>query len=262
MVVEQRRWLGMLALAWGLAGCSLQPFEAAGSAEPTQTTEVAQAAYSVGDFVEAARLYERAAEQNPKQVANYLGLGKSYLAQSQFTRAESALNHARQLAPRNPEVHTTLGALALNRLQPAQALEHYQAALNSDGRNLSGYIGKALSYDYLSRHAEAQTVYAEALRHYPTNFALLNNRALSLVLSGRIGEGTTLLEELLRDPDRGNTARTNMAIAYALDGRERDARAILAGVMSPQEASAALTQYRRLRTEYLAGKPIGYLVFQ
>lgn len=259
-----RGYLGGLALSLLLAGCAM-PFEtgqSAGGDADKQTAEVAAAAYSVGDYVEAARLYERASEQYPSDVASYIGLGKSYLAQDQFTRAESALNRAKQLQPRNPEVHNTLGELALRRMQPAVALEHYAEALRRDPRNLKGFIGKAISYDYLSRHAEAQPVYAEALNHYPTNFALLNNRALSLVLGGRIGEGTTLLEELLRDPDRGDTARANMAIAYALDGRERDAAAILKGVMSPQEISAALAHYRNLRRDYLAGKPIGYLAFQ
>lgn len=262
--LKARGKLSMLMLAGMLAGCTMTPFPSGQPADGavSQTAEVAEAAYSVGDYVEAARLYERASEQHPNDVSSYIGLGKSYLAQNQYTRAESALNRARQLQPRNPEVYNILGELALRRTQPAIALEHYSEALRRDSRNLRGFIGKAISLDYLSRHAEAQPVYVEGLKHYPTNFALLNNRALSLVLAGRIGEGTVLLEELLRDPDRGDTARANMAIAYALDGRERDAAAILKGVMTPQEISAALVQYRKLRSEYLAGKPIGYLAFQ
>lgn len=261
MRLRHLQGFGAAALLLALAGCSLQPLEGPGAADP-QTVEVAKAAYSVGDYVEAARLYERAAEQSPRHADSYIGLGKSYLAQSQYTRAESALLRARELQPRNPEVHNALGELALRRLQPAAALEHFSQTQRVDARNLKGFIGKAISYDYLSRHAEAEPVYLEGLKYYPTNFALLNNRALSLVLSGRIGDGTRLLEELLRDPDRGDTARANMAIAYALDGRERDARAILQGVMTPPEISESLAHYRRLRSEYLAGKPIGYLAFQ
>lgn len=244
-----------------LSGCAV-PSAPFGNASENQTTEVAKAAYSVGDFEEAARLYERSTESDPGQVDAYIGLGKTYTALRQFGRAENALKRAAELAPRNPDVHNSLGALALHRMHPAVALGHYETALRYDRRSLPGLTGAAVSLDYLSRHAEAGTYYQQGLQHYPTNFALLNNRALSLVLAGRIGEGTALLEELIRDADRGQTARTNMAIAYALDGRNREARAMLTGLFSNAEIDQAMAHYATLRRDYLAGKPIGHLAFQ
>ena len=243
-----------------IAGCVMPHADASKSGD--ENVQVAEAAYSIGDYGEAARLYEVAALRNPNSVSALIGLGKSYTALSQFSRANNALVRALQLNGRNAEVHNQLGNLALMELHPKRAIEHFDAALRLDRKNLSAFTGKAVSLDYLSRHAEAQEVYREALKTYPTNFPLMSNYALSMALSGRIGEGTKLMEELLRDPARGDTVRANLAIAYALDGRTRDARAMLEGVMPPAEIEATLRQYAVVRRDYLEGKPIGYLIFQ
>lgn len=229
---------------------------------PAETEQVAEAAMSIGDYEESARLYELAAARDTRSVNALIGLGKSYTALGQFNRAENALTRARDLNRRNPEVHNQLGNLALQQMHPKEAIEHFDKALQLDRTNLVAFTGKGVALDYLSRHAEAHQVYEQALKSWPTNFALLSNYALSQVLGRRIGEGTRLMEELLRDPANGETVRANLAIAYALDGRERDARAMLSGLMSDAEIEASLRHYSVARQNYLAGKPVGYMIFQ
>ncbi len=243
-----------------LAGC-VMPRQESASAR-SESEQVAAAALSVGDYAEAARLYERAAAQDQRAVGPLIGLGKAYTALGQYSRAGNALQRAHELNGRNTDVLNEMGRLDLMQMQPKSAIDRFDKALSIDRRNLAALTGKAVSLDYLSRHAEAQVVYREALQIYPTNFALLSNYALSRVLSGDIGEGIRLMEELLRDPAKGETVRANMAIAYALDGRTRDARAILSGTMSPGEIDETLRLYAAARTDYLAGKPIGYMIFR
>lgn len=255
---------GVLVICFGLTillgGCAL-PGQVS-TTPASETEQVAAAAHSIGDYAEAARLYERAAERDPKSVAALIGLGRAYTALGQYSRAENALIRARALNGRNPEVLNELGNLELQQMHPKIAITHFEAALKIDRHNLVALTGKAVSLDYLSRHTEAQDVYRTALKTYPTNFALLSNYALSQVLSGDIGAGIKLMEELLRDPTHGDTVRANMAIAYALDGRTRDARAMLTGTMSGAEIDSALRHYAAARADYLAGKPIGYMIFQ
>ncbi|MCB5408731.1 tetratricopeptide repeat protein [Pseudogemmobacter faecipullorum] len=229
---------------------------------PAETEQVAEAAWSIGDYEEAARLYELAAARDSRSVEALIGLGKSYAALGQYSRAGNALARARDLDRRNPEVYNQLGNLALLEMHPKEAIDHFSDALRLDRRNLAAFTGKGVSLDYLSRHAEAHEVYREALKFYPTNFPLLSNYALSQVLGRQIGEGTRLMEELLRDPANGETVRANLAIAYALDGRVRDARAMLTGLMSEAEINASLRHYEAARQNYLAGKPVGYMIFQ
>lgn len=260
MFLRNAMLVALATAAIGLTGCgSMNPL--AQRAAPSETEQVAQAAYSVADYHEAARLYERAAEQNPRSAEALLGLGRSYMALGQFNRASNALMRARELGGQRAEVNNELGNLALMQMHPKEAIGFYDTALRADRNNLAALTGKAVSLDYLSRHAEAQKVYRQAIAHYPTNFALLNNYALSQVLSGQIGEGLTLMEELLRDPNRGDSVRPNMAIAYALEGRVRDARAMLEGTMSGAEIEETLAYYAKVREAYLAGKPVGYMIF-
>ncbi|MDZ4394213.1 MAG: tetratricopeptide repeat protein [Cypionkella sp.] len=253
---------GVIGLLIVLSGCTMDaPFATARKSAPSETEQVAQAAYSIGDYQESARLYELAAGRDPRSVEALLGLGRSYIGLGQYSRASNALTRAHDLSKNNADVLNELGTLALMQMHPKVAIEHFDRALRSDRKNLSAFTGKAVSLDYLSRHAEAQAVYSDALTYYPTNFALLNNFALSKVLSGDIGGGTALMEELLRDPSRGDTVRANMAIAYALDGRTRDARAMLEGTMSSGDIDVTLRHYANAREAYLLGKPIGYMIF-
>ncbi|MCL4067141.1 tetratricopeptide repeat protein [Pseudomonas sp. GX19020] len=243
-----------------LSGCSLP---AVMEKQPEgETEQVAEAAWSIGDYEEAARLFELASARNPKSVTALVGLGKSYTALAQYNRAQNALFRARDLNRRAPEVHNQLGNLALQEMHPKTAIEHFDTALRLDRTNLAALTGKAVSLDYLSRHAEAQEVYTRALQTWPTNFPLLSNYALSQVLGGNIGAGMKLMEELLRDPANGDTVRANLAIAYALDGRSRDAKAMLSGLMSDADIEKSLRHYAAARQDYLAGKPIGYMIFQ
>lgn len=249
-------------VALGLAGCGALPQSpASGAAAGSETVQVADAAFEAGSYEEAIRLYERAAQKDSNLTPAYLGLGRSYMAMGQFSRARFALRRAETLNKRNPDVHNELGNLELRQLRPAEAIVHFDQALRRQRNNLSALTGKAVSLDFLSRHLDAQVVYKQALATYPTNFVLLSNYALSLALSGQVGEGISIMQELLRDPKQGDAVRSNMAIAYALAGRERDARAMLEGTMSAAEIEETLAQYRKMARAYRAGKPIGFMVF-
>lgn len=258
-----RNALLTVTLCLAVGGCADGGFSiGAGSSSTRNTEKVADGALGVGDYTEAARLYERAVATSPRSVEAWLGLGRAYGATGQFIRAQNALAAAQKLAPRNTEVLVELGHLQLSQMHPRDALAYYDKALAVDGRNKAALTGKGVALDYLSRHGEAQQVYQQALTLYPTDFPLLSDDALSHVLSGNIGEGIRLMEQLLRDPTKGRTVRANMALAYALDGREADARAMMSGDVAPDEINRTLAYYRQIRKDYLAGKPIGYLVFR
>ena len=249
-----------LCLALALGGC----MSSTGSSlrAGPETEQVAEAAWSVGEYEEAARLFERAAQRDPTSVNALIGLGKSYTELGQYSRAGGALGSAAALRPRNASIHSEMGKLALYQGNAEAALEHYDAALRIDRRNLPALTGKAVSLDYLSRHLEAQETYRQALKIYPTNFALLSNNALSLAISGDRATGIAILEELLGDAQNGETVRANLAIAYILDDRKQEARAMLAGLMSEREVDEELRLYSKMRQELNDGKTIGHLIFQ
>lgn len=241
-----------------LTGCSIPEGRPSNGA---QTEQVAEAAWSVGEYEEAARLFERAAERDPKSVNALIGLGKSYSELGQFSRASNALLSAAALRPRNAEIQGEMGRLALYQGDAEAALTNYQSALKIDGRNLRALTGFAVSLDYLSRHDEAQVIYKRALAAYPTNFPLMSNNALSMVIAGDRSAGIKILEELVMDYQNGEAARANLAIAYVLDGRKKDAEAILAGIFSKDEISVEIRKYMEIRKKMADGENVGHLIF-
>ncbi|MGK8236611.1 tetratricopeptide repeat protein [Roseovarius sp. MS2] len=258
------RFLAPVGLAVVLSGCAALEgtFQvSSASSDGDEAVEVAQAVYSGGAYQEAARLFERAAQTQPDSAEAYLGLGRAYMALDQTSRAELAFTRARTLDKRNPEVLIELGHLEVLRLHPERAITHYDRALDIDRRNLSALTGKGVALDFLSRHDEANAVYRSAVGLYPTNFILLNNYALNLVLSGQIGAGLTIMQDLMRDPENDELVRSNMALALVLDSRMNDARALLEGSMSTIEIDATVRKYMRIREQFLAGKPVGYMLF-
>ena len=108
----------------------------------------------------------------------------------------------------------------------------------------------------MSRHPEAQAAYREGLKQDPTDFALLSNLGLSLGLSGQTGQGISILRDLARDPGATANTRGNLALVYGLAGRESEAKAVLAGDLSPSQIQGNLVYYRELRGLLLKGKPI------
>jgi len=268
MNVKALRTLGLtIGMGIALSGCAdigggFGPMAGAQDRSQVSETEaVAEAALAGGNYEDAARLYEKAVEDDQNSASAYLGLGQAYMQLGQLARAEFALRRAHELDHRSAEVFNAQAALKLEQLHPAEAITLYDKALSRDRKNLSALTGKAVALDFLSRHNEAQAIYQEALRNYPTNFVLLSNYALSQALSGQVGAGLKIMQELLRDPEMGDSVRGNMAIAYALDGRKREARAVLEGTMSSSEIEETLAGYAEIRRRFQKGEPIGYLIF-
>lgn len=250
------------ALLW-LPGClKLAGDGADAGLGGSETAQVAAASYAVGDYAEAARLYERVAQDEPGSVAALIGLGRAYGALGQSARAQSALARAQELSPRNISVLNELGRLALSDGDGARALAQFEAALDRDRRNLGALTGRAVTLDYLSRHAEAQSVYADALAIYPTNFVLMSNKALSQALSGDSAAAIPLMEELRRDPVQGAQVLPNLALAHVLNGQPGQARALLKGQLSAARIEDVLRRGEAARRATAAGQPAGHLIFQ
>ena len=143
--------------------------------------------------------------------------------------------------------------------QAQAALANLDVAVRKRPRDVRIITARGIALDRLSRHAEAQATYREGLERDPTDFALNSNLGLSLGLSGQTDAGIRILSELVRDGSANANTRGNLALVYGLAGREREARATLAGDLSPGAIQSNLGYYRELRAMLAKGKPIGNL---
>lgn len=259
------RLIAVLGIAAAVSACDVPagPTERpkAGTNEGSETLRLAQATAESGDHETAARLFEKELAETPDSVAALKGLGDSYSRLGQQNRAESALLRAKELAPRDDEIHALLGRIYLSQSRPDEALENYETALRLSPQNISAITGKGVAFDTMSRHADAQKAYQTGLSYYPTNYVLRSNYALSLALSGNEAQSVSILQELVRDPAAAPYVRDNLALVYGLFGRENDARATLALDMNAQQIEENILVYRALRRSMNEGNPIGELVF-
>ena len=227
----------------------------------SERVSVARANQQVGDFAEAARLYELELEMDPNSIVALVGLGETLTASGQYSRANQILTSASTRYPNDTSILLARGELELLRKRPVEALMFFERVLYREKANLRGILGRGVSLDFLSRHRDAQLVYLEGLARYPSHFGLQNNYGLSLVLSNDVARGIGLLEDLFRTPERGEAVRINLSLGYYLSGRRSDARALLSGVMTDSEINMALSRFENIRSEFLLGRPIGYLIF-
>ena len=220
---------------------------------------LAERSADAGDFQTAETLYRQAFESNPGSVEALVGLGRSYAGLGQYARAEQALNEAKRRRPGDPDVLLELARTELGAGQAQAALANLDVAIRKRPRDVRIITARGIALDRLSRHAEAQATYRGGLERDPTDFALNSNLGLSLGLSGQTDAGIRILSELVRDGSANANTRGNLALVYGLAGREREARATLAGDLSPGAIQSNLGYYRELRAMLAKGKPIGNL---
>ncbi len=244
----------VLALLAGCAGGPMGPGNGSSS-----STSLADRAAAAGDYNTSASLYQTALDANPRSVAPLVGLGRSYTGLGQYARAEQALLEANTRKPRDPDILLELARTQLAAGKPQAALANLETAQGRAPRNLAIVTAHGIALDRLSRHAEAQVVYRDGLARSPTDFALLSNLGLSLGLSGNTDEGIRILSELTRDPKANARTRGNLAMVYGLAGREREASAMLAADIPPQQVQSNVAYYREMRALLQQGRPIGNL---
>jgi Flp pilus assembly protein TadD len=141
-----------------------------------------------------------------------LELGKDYLAADRASLATRILEEARQIAPGNWEIHSSLGV-----------------ALDSQGRA-----------------AEAQAAYLKALEITPDNAAVLNNLGLSQALSGQLDAGLATLARAADLPAATAQVRQNLALLLALKGDGAEAERMARRDLSPEQARVNAETLRAL----------------
>ena len=138
------RWLGLLA-ALALAGCSTTDMSTSlqtGSVEPpsdqrpyAESLKAAKESFARSDFGLAERDFRAAIENNPKNVAGWLGLAASYDHLHRFDLAERAYDSALQLGGRTPQYLNNLGYHYLLMGNRKRADEYLRAAAELEPRN-------------------------------------------------------------------------------------------------------------------------------
>ncbi len=163
--------------------------------------------YRSGDVERAIERYRQALELNPANVTAHQRLGFLYYhVKKDFKEGIAHTTEALRLDPKHSFAHGDMGVILLHQAQPAQAVPHFLAALQSlpainpeaqyQPQTLRSHLGKACLQ--LSRFAEAATHWREAVRLAPGNAEAHYLLALSLACQGVIDETVQHLAEAVK----------------------------------------------------------------
>ena len=236
-----------LVLVAGLAGCADD-----GNSGPAKTVtpdtmmRLADTTRQSGDLGQAAALYQRAAQMDPKNPKPLLALG-SIFAQMQLPRdAAQAWTAALNLDPKNAAALRGLANAQIQTGDASGAIANLKAAqaIQPDWRN-DNSLGVA--YDMSGDHAAAQKAYKDGLTLDPNNLQLTNNLGLSLALTGNYDQGIPLLESSARDPRSTPRMRQNLALAYGLSGDDKKAAEVAKQDLDAAGVQENLGYYEFLR---------------
>ena len=221
-----------LVLGMSLAGCTTPnspsngpPNAPAATVTPDAIMRVADTSRQSGDLGQAATLYLRVAQMEPKNIKPLLELGSVYGQMHLPREAAEAYQAAITIDPKNTTALRGLANAELESGDPTAAIRNIRAAqaIQPDWRN-DNSLGVA--HDMLSDYSAAQAAYRDGLALAPNNLQLTNNLGLSLALAGDFAHALPLLEATAKDPAATPRMRQNLALAYGLSGDDENAAEI------------------------------------
>ena len=145
----------------------------------------ASAAYQVGDYSKAERLYESLVQDYPEKAEPRFNYGVAIMATGDHIKALGHFIQAAELAPENAEYLAWIGKSLVAAGHHNMAIDQYKKALELDENNLTALTGLGYLYTRKSINNEAVIVLRKAIFIKPSN---ANNQAnLALVLA-RLGD--------------------------------------------------------------------------
>ena len=200
-----------------------------------------------GDYTNAIRIYQRAANESPRHVTSRLALGQIYQRLGAVDGATTYYKQVLELDPENGDAQFGLGQMMMNTDQVPEAIEYLEAAAAKSPDNFRIYNSIGLAYDLEGMHEQAQNAYGRGLSKQPDHISLLNNLSLSLAIEGEFAPAIQLLSKAVNLDYSQTTAQQNLIMVYALSGEEQAARAMARSFMTPDEIETNMFRYNWLR---------------
>ncbi len=205
---------------------------------------MAESFLKAGDYGNAMRLYQRAANENPAHVASRLGLARTYQAMGATDAALNFYDQALSLDPNNAEAKLGTGQMLITKNRPADAIPYLNALQKADPGNYKIYNMLGLAHDLMGDQETAQMNYGRGLEISPDNISLLNNLALSFAFEGQYAPSIKLLSKAINLDYSVTKAQQNLVLAYVLSGEEAAGRKIGESLMTEEEMENNIRHYK------------------
>lgn len=209
---------------------------------------MAESFLSAGDYGNAMRLYQRAANENPKHVASRLGLAKTYQALGATDAAINFYEQVLRLDPGNMDAKMGNGQMLITKNRPAEAIPYLIDLSKQEPGNYRIYNMLGLAHDLMGQQENAQMNYGKGLNVAADNISLLNNLALSFAFEEQYAPSIRLLSKAINLDYSVTKAQHNLVLVYVLSGEEEAGRKIGAAVMTKEEMETNIRHYRWVKS--------------
>ena len=201
-----------------------------------------------GDYSNAIRLYQNAANEDSTNVPSRVALGQIYQRLGATDGAIVYYRQALDLDPENLDAQLGLGQMMVTSNKPLEAISYLESVAKKSPDNYRIYNSIGLAYDLEGLHEKAQLAYGEGLNKKPDHISLLNNLALSFAIDGEYAPSIQLLSKAINLDYSQTTAQRNLIMVYALSGEEEAAKTMAKTFMTPVEIEENILHYNWLKT--------------
>jgi Flp pilus assembly protein TadD len=246
-----RRRAGLLAatLVAGLllAGCTAGPVETKPDTAALQDAQLraAKQAEASYNYTDAVSIYQGLLATNPDDSGLALDLARNLRFAGQAQGAIAMVSRVIAKNGRTPPLLIELGKAYLAADQDNLALPTLLEAKEQAPNDWEILSTLGVAYDYQGNYADAREAYAQALIASPSNPTVLNNLALSQASTGDLDGAIATLEQAIDQPTASAQARQNLALLLALKG-DPDAAERLARKDLPPEVADNNNAYFRM----------------
>ena len=203
---------------------------------------------TAGDYGNAMRLFQRAANENPNHIPSRLGMAKTYQSMGALDAALNFYGQVLRLDPDNIEAKVGTGQMLITRNRPADAIPYLVELSKQDPKNYKIYNMLGLAHDLLGEQEEAQMNYGRGLTLAVDNISLLNNLALSFAFEGQYAPAIKLLSKAIGLDYTVTKAQQNLVLAYVMSGEEAAGRKIGASIMTAEEMENNIRFYKWVKS--------------
>lgn len=187
----------------------------------------------------------------PGSALNFGYLGDILVLEGRDQEAIQIYQRALELDEYLPWIHNNLGVLLLEGDQPAQAAEHFQAAIDLSPQNVTAYVNLGSAYYAQEDWEAAAAAYGNALE---LDFSLQDTKAAwaGLILSeSRLVEARLVWEYVLLENPRHPLALQGLGVVSLLEGDPTLAMMYLDAARYLQPENPALYLYAGMALEAL-----------
>jgi tetratricopeptide (TPR) repeat protein len=230
----------------------------ASSQTPLSTLQQALALFNSGKYQGSFELASSYSVQHPESAGAVKLMGMAQFMLGKSDEALGALQHAVQLAPRDPDAYYYLGRIYFSKDNAVEALAAFQKALELDPMSVRAMNNLGQTYEALARFQDAEKAYLAAIAaeqqetkksEWPSY-----NLGLLYLNKGRVDEAIPSFRQALERNPRFASAKMKLAAALAKKGLSPEALDLLNQVveLEPENAEA---HYRLGQLLNRLGKP-------